>query len=44
MAHLASVGTSIAVFKDWIAIIAGGDSQTLARKFNLNFFSKFSTF
>ncbi|XP_046459342.1 solute carrier family 40 member 1-like [Daphnia pulex] len=31
VAHLASVGTSIAVFKDWIAIIAGGDSQTLAR-------------
>ncbi|EFX70364.1 putative ferroportin [Daphnia pulex] len=31
LAHLASVATSIAVFKDWIVIIAGGDSQTLAR-------------
>nr|CAH0102250.1 unnamed protein product [Daphnia galeata] len=30
LAQLASVGSSI-VFKDWIAIIAGGDSETLAR-------------
>jgi iron-regulated transporter 1 len=32
LAHLASVGSSIVVYKDWIAIIAEGDSQTLARK------------
>ncbi|XP_046645830.1 solute carrier family 40 member 1-like [Daphnia pulicaria] len=31
LAHLASVGSSIVVYKDWIAIIAEGDSQTLAR-------------
>jgi hypothetical protein len=36
LAQLASVGSSI-VFKDWIAIIAGGDSETLARKINLIF-------
>nr|CAH0102249.1 unnamed protein product [Daphnia galeata] len=31
LAHLASVGSSIVVYKDWIVIIAEGDSQTLAR-------------
>ncbi len=36
LAHLASVGSSIVVYKDWIAIIAEGDSQTLARKSELN--------
>jgi solute carrier family 40 (iron-regulated transporter), member 1 len=36
LAHLASVGSSIVVYKDWIAIIAEGDSQTLARKSKLD--------
>ncbi len=36
LAHLASVGSSIVVYKDWIAIIAEGDSQTLARKSELD--------
>lgn len=32
LANLASVASSIVVYKDWIVIIAGGDSQRLARK------------
>lgn len=30
LANLASVASSIVVYKDWIVIIAGGDSQRLA--------------
>lgn len=30
LANLASVASSIVVYKDWVVIIAGGDSQTLA--------------
>ena len=34
MANLASVSSSIIVYKDWVVIIAGGDSTKLARKLN----------
>lgn len=32
LANLASVASSIIVYKDWIVIVAGGDIQMLARK------------
>ena len=37
MAHLASVASSIVVYKDWIVIIADGDTQQLASKVNFRF-------
>lgn len=36
LANLASVASSIVVYKDWIVIIAVCDSQTLASKFELS--------
>ena len=37
MAQLASVASSIVVYKDWIVIIADGDTQQLASKVNFRF-------